>query len=125
MKSETKKTERKHFEEPDDVRIFPKGKVEIVKISGKSIGRVTLEPGWKWSSDVKQIVKTKSCEISHFLYLLSGTMMFQTDDGNRMEIKPGDVTLVPGGHDAWVVGDEPVVAVDFQGMAEYALKKAA
>ncbi len=125
MKSETRTPELKHFEKPDEVREFPKGKVEVVKIAEKSIGRLSLEPGWKWSTAVQPIVKTKSCQFSHFIYQISGTLMVQMDDGARIEIKPGDVTLVPGGHDAWVVGDEPVLSVDFQGMAEYALKKAA
>jgi hypothetical protein len=117
--------ELKRFAKPDEVRTFPKGKLEIVKVGGVVIGRATFEPGWRWSESVQPIAKTKSCEAPHFSYQVSGTMMVQLDDGSRIEIKPGDIALLPTGHDAWVVGDEPVVTVDFQGMADYALKKAA
>ena len=119
------KTELKDFAKPDEVREFPKGKVEIVNIGGAVIGRATFEPGWRWSDSVQPLVKTKSCEAPHFQYHVSGTIMVQMDDGTQIECKAGDVSLVPTGHDAWVVGNEPAVIVDFQGMVEYALKKAA
>ncbi len=114
------KSELKHFETPDEVRTFPKGRVEIVKIGGATVGRATFEPGWKWSTSVKPIAKTKSCQAPHFQYHVAGVIRVQMDDGSEFDCKPGDVSLLPSGHDAWVVGDEPAVIVDFQGMFDYA-----
>jgi len=115
-----KKMEAKSFGVPDEVRKFDKGKVELVKIGGATIGRAVFEPGWKWSTSVKPIVNTKSCEAPHFQYHVSGTLKVLMDDGTEKELKAGDVSLLPSGHDAWVVGNEPVVVVDFQGMVDYA-----
>ena len=112
--------EVKGFGAPDEVRTFEKGRVELVKIGGVTIGRGTFEPGWKWSTHVKPIAKTTSCEAPHFQYQISGTMKVVMDDGTTRECKAGDVSLLPTGHDAWVVGNEPVVVVDFQGMTDYA-----
>ncbi|MBI4396075.1 MAG: cupin domain-containing protein, partial [Elusimicrobia bacterium] len=80
------------------------------------------EPGWKWSTSVQPIVKTKSCQSNHFQYHVSGRLMVVMDDGTQQECRPGDVSLLPSGHDAWVIGDEPAVIVDFQGMEHYAKK---
>lgn len=115
-----KKAETKSFNKPDEVRTFPKGKVEIINIGGAAVGRGTFEPGWKWSASVQPIAKTKSCEAPHFQYHLSGTLKVMMDDGKQFECKAGDVSLLPSGHDAWVVGSEPVVVIDFQGMVDYA-----
>lgn len=115
-----KKMETKSFGVPDEVRKFDKGKVELVKIGGATIGRAVFEPGWKWSTSVKPIVNTRSCEAPHFQYHVSGTIKVLMDDGTEKELKAGDVSLLPSGHDAWVVGNEPVVVVDFQGMVDYA-----
>ena len=115
-----KKMETKSFGVPDEVRKFDKGKVELVNIGGATIGRAVFEPGWKWSTSVKPIVNTKSCEAPHFQYHVSGTIRVLMDDGTEKELKAGDVSLLPSGHDAWVVGNEPVVVVDFQGMVDYA-----
>jgi hypothetical protein len=120
MKSSQTKAEVKSFNKPDEVRTFPKGKLELITIGGATIGRAIFEPGWKWSTSVQPLVNTKSCEAPHFQYHISGTIMVVMDDGAQFECKPGDVSLLPMGHDAWVVGNEPVVVVDFQGMAEYA-----
>lgn len=122
MSKTSKKAELKSFNKPDEVRAFPKGKVELVKIGGTMIGRAVLEPGWRWSTSVQPLAKTKSCEASHFQYHLSGTLKVLMDDGTELECKAGDVALLPIGHDAWVVGKEPVVIVDFQGMVDYAKK---
>jgi hypothetical protein len=116
------KAEMKSFNKPDEVRTFPKGKVEIVKIGGAIIGRATLEPGWKWSTSVQPLVGTDSCEAPHFQYHVAGTLMIVMDDGTELECKAGDVSLLPMGHDAWVIGNEPAVVVDFQGMVDYAKK---
>lgn len=122
MGKTSKKAELKSFNKPDEVRAFPKGKLELVKIGGTMIGRAILEPGWRWSTSVQPLAKTKSCEASHFQYHLSGTLKVLMDDGTELECKAGDVSLLPLGHDAWVVGNEPVVVVDFQGMVDYAKK---
>lgn len=110
----------KNFNQPDEVREFPKGKLELVNIGGAMIGKATFEPGWKWSESVQPIAKTKSCEAPHFQYHLAGVLMVKMDDGSMHECRPGDISLLPSGHDGWVVGDEPAVLVDFQGMIDYA-----
>lgn len=114
------KLEVKSLNNPDEERLFPKGKLELVKIGGAMVGRATFQPGWKWSESVKPLVNTKSCEAPHFQYHVSGTLRVLMDDGTQVDCRPGDVSLLPTGHDAWVVGDEPVVVVDFQGMVDYA-----
>jgi hypothetical protein len=116
------KAEEKSFAKADEVRVFPKGKLELVTIGGATIGRATLEPGWRWSTSVQPIAKTKSCDAPHFQYHVAGTLKVVMDDGTELMCKPGDVSLLPSGHDAWVVGKENVVIVDFQGMKEYAKK---
>lgn len=114
-------TEVKSFAEPDEVREFPKGKVELLKIGGGVVGRATFEPGWRWSDSLQSIAGTDSCEAPHFQYHVSGVLKILTDEGTVLECKAGDVSLLPVGHDAWVVGDEPVVVVDFQGMSDFAV----
>ena len=120
----TGKAEDRNFGKADEVRVFPKGKLELLTIGGATIGRATLEPGWRWSTSVQPIAKTKSCEAPHFQYHVSGTLKVVMDDGTEFECKPGDISVLPSGHDAWVVGNESVVIVDFQGMADYAKKVA-
>jgi hypothetical protein len=115
--------ELKSFGKPEEVREFPNGRLELVKIGGATVGRAILQPGWSWSSSIKPIVKTKSCEAPHFQFHISGTIRVRMDDGSEFDCKAGDVSLIPPGHDAWVVGNEPVVVVDFQGMLDYAKAK--
>ena len=115
--------ELKHFGKPDEVREFPKGRLELVKIGGATVGRAIFQPGWRWATSVQPLAKTKSCEAPHFQYHVSGTLMVKMDDGTELECKPGDVSLLPSGHDAWVIGNEPAVIVDFQGMIDYAKGK--
>lgn len=119
----TEIAEKKSFSKPDEVRIFPKGKLELIKIGGATIGRATFEPGWRWSTSVQPLVHTKSCEAPHFQYHISGTLMVTMDDGTQFECNAGDLSLLPVGHDGWVVGNEPAVVVDFQGMLDYAKSK--
>ena len=114
------KSERTSLGKPVEVRVFPRGKVELVTLGGATVGRATFLPGWRWSTSVKPIAKTASCEAPHFQYHLSGTLMVRMDDGTEIECKAGDVSMFTAGHDAWVVGNEPVVAVDFQGLRDYA-----
>lgn len=119
----SEKAELKNFSTPDDVREFPLGKLELVNIGNATVGRATFQPGWRWSTSVQPLVNTKSCEAPHFQYHVSGTLKVKMDDGTILECKPGDISLLPQGHDAWVVGNEPVVVVDFQGMIDYAASK--
>lgn len=97
----------KNFSFPDEVKQFEKGKLEAVKIGDATIGRSTYQPGWQWSKHVKPIAQTKSCEVTHSVYLVSGTIRVVMDDGTEKDLKAGDVALIPAGHDAWVVGNEP------------------
>jgi len=124
MINNQKAAERKSFGNPDEVRTFPKGRMELMTIGGATIGRAVFEPGWKWSTSVQPLAKTKSCEAPHFQYHVSGTLKVVMDDGQEFECKAGDVSLLPMGHDAWVIGNEPAVVVDFQGMLDYAKQPA-
>ena len=110
----------KNFIKADEVREFPKGKVEILSFGESKIGRATLQPGWKWSESLKNMVGTESCEAPHFQYHVSGVLRIKMNEEMEVDCRAGDISLVPPGHDAWVVGNEPVVIVDFQGMANYA-----
>lgn len=113
----------KSLEKPEEVRQFEKGRLELVTLNGRTVGRAVFQPGWRWSSHVKPIAKTKSCEAPHFGYQVSGQMKIVMDDGTELVVKAGDVMNIPPGHDAWVLGDEPVVVVDFQGFVDYAKAK--
>ena len=108
-------TEHKSFDAPSEVREFPRGRAEILSVGGAEVGRMTFEPGWRWSNDVQPIAGTHSCEAPHFQYHLAGRLAIQMDDGTEFVAKAGDITSLPSGHDAWVVGDEPVVVIDWYG----------
>ena len=112
--------EQKGFRIPDEVRTFEKGKLELLNMNGGVIGRLTLEPGWRWSQHVKPLAGTEWCEAPHFQYHSSGRLHIVMSDGKEFEAGPGDVTMLPSGHDAWVVGNEPVVLVDWAGASDYA-----
>ena len=118
-----KKMEKKNLSKPDEKRTFEKGQVELVTIGGITFGRGTFQPGWKWSTHVKPLAKTESCEAPHLQYHVSGRIHVVMDDGSEAEYGPGDVSLIPPGHDAWVVGNETVVIIDISGMTEYAKRK--
>ncbi len=111
----------KKFGKPDELRKFERGKLALVSFKDGTVGRAVLEPGWKWSKHVKPIAKTKSCEAPHFQYHVTGVLHVLMDDGTEMDIGPGEVSSIPPGHDAWVVGVEPVTMIDFQGMTDYAM----
>jgi quercetin dioxygenase-like cupin family protein len=113
---------RKSLDTPEESRPFRdgKGKVDLVNLDSGSVGRATFEPGWRWSSHVKLIAKTESCQAAHLGYYVSGRMAVRMDDGEELEFGPGDFAVIPPGHDAWVVGDQPCVVIDWQGFADYA-----
>src|SRR5439155_25807135 len=115
-----RKAELKTFADADEVRMFPHGRLELVTVGGATVGRAVFQPGWRWATSVQPIAKTESCKAPHFQYHVAGVLRVRMNDGSEFDCRPGDVSLLPSGHDAWVVGDEPAVVVDFQGMLEYA-----
>ena len=110
----------KRFEAPDETRTFEKGKFEIVRVGGMTIGRATYEPGWKWSVHVAPISGTASCPVEHVGLVLSGRAAVKMDDGREFVMAPGDLFYVGPGHDSWVVGDESYVSLHFLGAEKYA-----
>ena len=112
--------EHKTFAKPNEVREFPNGRAEILIVDGVEVGRLVFQPGWRWSTDVQPLAKTASCEAPHFQYHVAGKLGIRMDDGTEFIAGPGDVTSLPQGHDAWVIGDEPVVVVDWFGATNYA-----
>jgi hypothetical protein len=105
----------KNIGQPDELRRMPKGNGQgaIVTVAGTTVVSGELQPGWRWSNDLRPVVGTTSCEFPHTGIMLSGIMHIEMDDGTSVDLKPGDVYAVPPGHDAWVVGDEPVRSVDW------------
>jgi quercetin dioxygenase-like cupin family protein len=116
------RTEHKTFAQPDETREFPNGHAEILSVGGAQVGRLTFQPGWRWSTDVKPLANTSSCEAPHFQYHVSGRLCIRMDDGTEFIAGAGDITSLPSGHDAWVIGDEPAVVVDWFGASNYAKK---
>jgi quercetin dioxygenase-like cupin family protein len=114
------RTEHRSFTEPDETRTFEAGHLDVLRIGDSDIGRLVLSPGWRWSEHVKPIAGTELCEAPHFQYHVAGTLRIQMADGTTFDAQPGDVTSLPSGHDAWVVGDEQVVVIDWFGASEYA-----
>ncbi len=112
--------EQQDFASPTETREFPNGRLDLLRIGGADIGRLTLQPGWRWSTDVRPAAGTELCEAPHFQYHLSGKLAIRMDDGTEFVAGAGDITSLPSGHDAWVVGDEPVVVVDWYGASSYA-----
>ena len=113
--------EVKSFDSPDETRPFEgKGRADVAVVAGHAVARGTFEPGWKWSTNLKPIAQTDSCEVSHLGYCVSGRMVIHMDSGSEREIGPGEVAAIPPGHDAEVVGDEACVWIDFGEISEYA-----
>ena len=106
--------EGKSFDSSDETREFSSGKLDVLKFEGATVGRVTLEPGWRWSENMKSRVGTDSCQQHHLGYVLSGSLHVVADDGSEADANPGDAYQIRPGHDAWVQGDEPFVALEFQ-----------
>jgi quercetin dioxygenase-like cupin family protein len=113
----------KRFEAPDEVRVFEKGRFELLHVGGMTIGRASYEPGWKWSVHVGAATGAKSCQVEHVGMVISGRATAAMDDGRVIEMKAGDVFYIAPGHDSWVVGDEPYVSLHFLGADKYASAK--
>jgi len=113
---------RKSLDRPDETRRFEggMGQVDLVNVTEHTVGRAVFQPGWQWSKHVKPIAKTESCETQHTAYFVSGRMKVKMNDGQEIEFGPGDLALIPPGHDAWIVGNEQCVIVDWQGFEDYA-----
>jgi ketosteroid isomerase-like protein len=112
--------EYKDFGKPDEVREFGPGRMEVLHLAAGDVGRMVLEPGWRWSEHVKPIAGTELCEASHFGYQVSGVLRVQMADGTTIDARPGMAGTIPPGHDAWVVGDEPVILIDWAAASTYA-----
>jgi class 3 adenylate cyclase len=111
----------KSFESSDAVRTFPNGQAELVILDDSAVGHAVYQPGWRWSTDMPAIVGTPSCQLHHLGYSVSGTMHVVLDDGEALDIPPGSVFEIPPGHDAWVVGDEPWVTVEWTSARTFGL----
>lgn len=111
--------QKKSLDSPDETRdLSGMGKVEVVKIGNLTASRSTFKPGWRWSEHVKPIVGGDSCQVLHHSFVLSGRLRVKSNDGSEEEYGAGDVWVIQPGHDAWVVGKEDVVALDFSPGAE-------
>jgi class 3 adenylate cyclase len=114
------KLQRRRFEDSDDIRTPPKSIVKMVELGDRVVAHMTFAPGWRWSVDMSPTAGTKSCQAHHLGIALSGNLRVETNDGTSMDVGPGGVYEIPPGHDAWVVGDEPFVTVDFEAMRGFA-----
>ena len=117
--------QRKSLDMPDETRTIPNGRTDIWNLGDFVVGRIVFEPGWRWSKDVKPIAQTEWCEYHHLGLIVEGVLHYITPEGLEMEVSPGMLFEILPGHDAWVVGDEPVVQYDFAGMRTFALPAAA
>jgi quercetin dioxygenase-like cupin family protein len=115
MATTSTRMQKRTFTTPDETRPAGRGHGDIVSLAHATFARITLEPGWRWSTDVKPITKTHSCQATHTGIVLSGHLHSVMDDGAEMDFGPGDAYHIPAGHDAWVIGDEPYVSVDVSG----------
>jgi len=113
----------KRFDQPDEVRTFPKGKFELIHIGGMTIGRATYQPGWKWSVDVGAARGVTMCPVEHVGMVVSGKATAAMEDGRIIEMRAGDLFYIAPGHDSWVVGNEPYVSLHFLGAEKYAAGK--
>ena len=110
----------KSLNSPDETRSFDNGKMDVVELGNVTVGRATFEPGWRWSEHVKPIAGTDSCQVPHVGYVISGRMAVVMDEGTEHEFGPDEALVIPPGHDAWTVGEEPCIVLDFSGADEYA-----
>jgi hypothetical protein len=120
MQQTMRQAEHKSFESPDELREFAEGQAEILLIGGGEVGRYTVQPGWRWSQHVKPIAGTELCEAPHFQYHVAGTLRIRMADGTEFDVGAGEVSILRPGHDAWVVGEEPVTVIDWGGAHTWA-----
>jgi len=107
------KMSAKSFDSPDETRTPEKTKMEVVDLGSVKAARLTAQPGWRWSDCIKPVVGGDSCQTRHVGAVASGALHLKHDDGSELEIGPGDAYIIEPGHDAWVVGDAPFVAYEF------------
>jgi hypothetical protein len=112
--------EARDFQSPDESRTPDKTRSDIVRLSGATVARLTLEPGWRWSECIKPVVGTESCGNRHVGVVTKGRLGVRHDDGSEAELSPGDAYVIEPGHDAWVIGDERFVGFEFESAEEYA-----
>jgi hypothetical protein len=110
------------FDSPDETRTPEKTRVDVVRLGDSTAARFAFEPGWKWSECVKPVVGTDSCQVRHVGVVQTGRMVVKHEDGSEVEIGPAEAYVIEPGHDAWVVGDERFVALEFESRSaeEYA-----
>ncbi|MFF0495034.1 cupin domain-containing protein [Nocardia aobensis] len=115
----------RNFDAADETREFESGsgRLEVVQAPSGAVGRAVFEPGWRWSTHVKPIAGTDSCQAAHIGYCVSGRLHIRMDDGTECEVGPGDFMQCPPGHDAWTVGDQACVMIDWAAAAEYARRR--
>jgi mannose-6-phosphate isomerase-like protein (cupin superfamily) len=106
--------EVREFDAPDETRTPDKTKIDVVRMGGTTVARMTFEPGWRWSECVRPVAGTESCQARHLGVLQSGRMHVVHEDGTEQEISPGEAYVIEPGHDAWNVADEPIVAFEFE-----------
>lgn len=118
----TQTWKKKNIESPDEVREFPNdsGSMKVIDLGEETLGYVTFKPGWKWSKDMKPKVGGESCQTLHNMFCISGRMVVKMEDSTEFEVGPGDACFIAPGHDAWIVGDEPFIGLDWTGARTYA-----
>ena len=106
--------EHRDMASPDETRAPDKTTLEVVALGGASVARLTLQPGWRWSECIRPVVGGSSCQAAHLGYLVSGQMHVVADDGTEADLVAGETYRLEPGHDAWVVGNEPVIGLEFE-----------
>jgi hypothetical protein len=122
-KGEFMPNQAKSFDQPEETRSFENGRVDLVEVAGNKVGRINLQPGWRWSTAVKPIVGTDSCQVAHVGYAIGGRLHVRMDDGAEMDISAGEAYELAPGHDAWVEGNETFTSVEFESLAQYATRR--
>ena len=111
---------KRSFTSPDEKRTPPQATVEIVRLGGTSIARLTFQPGWRWSEHIKPVVGTDWCQARHVGVVISGALKVVHEDGTEVTTQPGEAYVIEPGHDGWTVGDEPAVMLEFESAEDYA-----
>ncbi len=106
--------ETKSMDHPDEKRSPEKTDMSVVHLGDATVARLSVEPGWTWATCIKPLVGTESCQAAHLGYVVSGRIHIASNDGAELDLGPGDAYRIDPGHDAWVLGDEPFVALEFE-----------